>query len=82
MTQDGTSHYMKGLVLLLCYVVIAACFFVLRTPQGEYYFPFFIYVILKIILKNKKALAFVNIYEAKNLKSKLDKYFLEQIYLT
>ncbi|XP_056172648.1 vacuolar cation/proton exchanger 3 [Syzygium oleosum] len=31
--QDGTSHYMKGLVLLLCYVVIAACFFVLRTPQ-------------------------------------------------
>ncbi|KAF8038518.1 hypothetical protein BT93_B1156 [Corymbia citriodora subsp. variegata] len=30
--QDGTSHYMKGLVLLLCYVVIGACFFVLRTP--------------------------------------------------
>ncbi|GLT55730.1 hypothetical protein SLA2020_288250 [Shorea laevis] len=31
--QDGTSHYMKGLVLLLCYFVIGACFFVLRTPQ-------------------------------------------------
>ncbi|GLT55729.1 hypothetical protein SLA2020_288240 [Shorea laevis] len=31
--QDGTSHYMKGLVLLLCYIVIGACFFVLRTPQ-------------------------------------------------
>ncbi|XP_077217168.1 vacuolar cation/proton exchanger 1a-like isoform X3 [Tasmannia lanceolata] len=30
--QDGTSHYMKGLVLLLCYFVIGACFFVLRTP--------------------------------------------------
>ncbi|XP_073044517.1 vacuolar cation/proton exchanger 3 [Primulina eburnea] len=30
--QDGTSHYMKGLVLLLCYVVIAACFFVVKTP--------------------------------------------------
>lgn len=30
--QDGTSHYMKGLVLLLCYVVIAACFFVFKTP--------------------------------------------------
>ncbi|XP_077222951.1 cation exchanger 4 [Tasmannia lanceolata] len=30
--QDGTSHYMKGLVLLLCYIVIGACFFVLRTP--------------------------------------------------
>ncbi|XAR68821.1 hypothetical protein NMG60_11000196 [Bertholletia excelsa] len=25
--QDGTSHYVKGLVLLLCYIVIAACFF-------------------------------------------------------
>ncbi|XP_073150010.1 vacuolar cation/proton exchanger 3-like [Henckelia pumila] len=30
--QDGTSHYMKGLVLLLCYVVIGACFFVFKTP--------------------------------------------------
>ncbi|KAM3689805.1 hypothetical protein ACJW31_09G073600 [Castanea mollissima] len=29
---DGTSHYMKGLVLLLCYIVIAACFFVSKTP--------------------------------------------------
>ncbi|WOH10972.1 hypothetical protein DCAR_0830449 [Daucus carota subsp. sativus] len=26
--QDGTSHYMKGLILLLCYIVIGACFFV------------------------------------------------------
>lgn len=35
--QDGTSHYMKGLVLLLCYVVIGACFFVYKTPlqQGD-----------------------------------------------
>ncbi|GAU27452.1 hypothetical protein TSUD_161380 [Trifolium subterraneum] len=30
--QDGTSHYMKGLVLLLCYLVIGACFFVQRSP--------------------------------------------------
>ncbi|KAJ6837412.1 vacuolar cation/proton exchanger 1a [Iris pallida] len=30
--QDGTSHYLKGLVLLLCYVVMGACFFVLKTP--------------------------------------------------
>lgn len=30
--QDGTSHYMKGLVLLLCYIVIGACFFVAKTP--------------------------------------------------
>ncbi|RZB92268.1 Vacuolar cation/proton exchanger 3 [Glycine soja] len=30
--QDGTSHYMKGVVLLLCYIVIGACFFVQRTP--------------------------------------------------
>ncbi|XP_051113653.1 vacuolar cation/proton exchanger 3-like [Andrographis paniculata] len=26
--QDGTSHYLKGIVLLLCYFVIGACFFV------------------------------------------------------
>ncbi|KAH7837761.1 hypothetical protein Vadar_017649 [Vaccinium darrowii] len=26
--QDGTSHYMKGIVLCLCYTVIGACFFV------------------------------------------------------
>lgn len=32
--QDGTSHYMKGLVLLLCYVVIGACFFVLKTSPA------------------------------------------------
>ncbi|KAK9153514.1 hypothetical protein Sjap_000994 [Stephania japonica] len=30
--QDGTSHYMKGLVLLLCYIVIGATFFVLKSP--------------------------------------------------
>ncbi|GAB2265721.1 Vacuolar cation/proton exchanger 3 [Dionaea muscipula] len=30
--QEGSSHYMKGLILLLCYVVIAACFFVVKTP--------------------------------------------------
>lgn len=33
--QDGTYHYMKGLVLLLCYVVIGACFFVQRTPLNQ-----------------------------------------------
>ncbi|CAJ1805553.1 unnamed protein product [Sphenostylis stenocarpa] len=33
--QDGTSHYMKGLVLLLCYIVIGACFFVQRTPFNQ-----------------------------------------------
>ncbi|XVE62041.1 hypothetical protein DITRI_Ditri06bG0087100 [Diplodiscus trichospermus] len=30
--QDGTSHYLKGLVLLLLYFVIGACFFVSKTP--------------------------------------------------
>ncbi|XP_047330320.1 vacuolar cation/proton exchanger 3-like [Impatiens glandulifera] len=30
--QDGTSHYMKGLVLLLCYIVIGTCFFVFPSP--------------------------------------------------
>ncbi|KAJ8898911.1 hypothetical protein K2173_008404 [Erythroxylum novogranatense] len=29
--QGGTSHYMKGLALLLCYIVIGACFFVTNT---------------------------------------------------
>ncbi|KAG7033771.1 Vacuolar cation/proton exchanger 3 [Cucurbita argyrosperma subsp. argyrosperma] len=33
--QDGTSHYIKGLILLLCYIIIAACFFVSKT-QEEY----------------------------------------------
>eukprot|EP00262_Sarcandra_glabra_P020263 TRINITY_DN798_c0_g1_i1.p1 TRINITY_DN798_c0_g1~~TRINITY_DN798_c0_g1_i1.p1 ORF type:complete len:448 (+),score=41.24 TRINITY_DN798_c0_g1_i1:93-1436(+) len=30
--QDGTSHYLKGLVLLICYFIIGTCFFVLKTP--------------------------------------------------
>ncbi|VAH61049.1 unnamed protein product [Triticum turgidum subsp. durum] len=30
--QDGTSHYLKGVLLLLCYIVIGACFFVTRQP--------------------------------------------------
>ncbi|KAH6798224.1 cation exchanger 1 [Perilla frutescens var. hirtella] len=30
--QDGTSHYMKGVVLLLSYAIISACFFVYRSP--------------------------------------------------
>jgi Ca2+:H+ antiporter len=33
--QDGTSHYMKGFVLLLCYVVIGACFFISKTIPGQ-----------------------------------------------
>nr|AGI03022.1 calcium exchanger [Vigna unguiculata] len=33
--QGGTSHYMKGLILLLCYIVIGACFFVERTPLNQ-----------------------------------------------
>lgn len=33
--QDGTSHYMKGFVLLLCYFVIGACFFVSTRPNTD-----------------------------------------------
>ncbi|KAK9727135.1 hypothetical protein RND81_05G260500 [Saponaria officinalis] len=33
--QDGTSHYMKGAVLLFVYVVISACFLVLQSPNHE-----------------------------------------------
>ncbi|URE40535.1 Vacuolar cation proton exchanger [Musa troglodytarum] len=35
--QDGSWHYMKGLVLLLCYVVIAALFFFYQTPLDHVY---------------------------------------------
>ncbi|KAL8089537.1 hypothetical protein AgCh_039129 [Apium graveolens] len=34
--QDGTSHYLKGLVLCLAYVVIAACFFVQKLPSSNH----------------------------------------------
>ncbi|KAE8697025.1 Vacuolar cation/proton exchanger 4 [Hibiscus syriacus] len=30
--QDGTSHYMKGVVLCLCYIAISVCFFVHKVP--------------------------------------------------
>lgn len=30
--QDGTNHYLKGVVLLLCYIVIGLCFFFLKSP--------------------------------------------------
>ncbi|KAH6777850.1 cation exchanger 1 [Perilla frutescens var. hirtella] len=30
--QDGSSHYLKGLVLLFCYLVFGASFFVSRAP--------------------------------------------------
>ncbi|KAJ9180579.1 hypothetical protein P3X46_008801 [Hevea brasiliensis] len=33
--QDGTSHYLKGLALLLCYFVIGACFFVSKAPLHQ-----------------------------------------------
>ncbi|KAF7121206.1 hypothetical protein RHSIM_Rhsim13G0069600 [Rhododendron simsii] len=33
--QDGTSHYMKGIVLCLCYAVIGACFFVHRIVLDQ-----------------------------------------------
>ncbi|RWW14861.1 hypothetical protein GW17_00021329 [Ensete ventricosum] len=33
--QDGTSHYLKGLVPLLCYLAIGACFFVFDSPADQ-----------------------------------------------
>ncbi|KAL2479465.1 Vacuolar cation/proton exchanger 3 [Abeliophyllum distichum] len=35
MFVDGTSHYLKGLVLLLCYLVIGASFFIFRTTNNH-----------------------------------------------
>nr|XP_043609731.1 vacuolar cation/proton exchanger 1-like [Erigeron canadensis] len=34
--QDGSSHYLKGLILGLAYVVIGACFFVQYAPSNQY----------------------------------------------
>ncbi|CAK9139947.1 unnamed protein product [Ilex paraguariensis] len=33
--QDGTSHYLKGMVLMLCYIIISACFFVFRAQTTD-----------------------------------------------
>lgn len=33
--QDGTSHYMKGVVLCLAYCAIAACFFFHKLPISK-----------------------------------------------
>lgn len=34
--QDGTSHYLKGLILVLCYIVIGACFFVSSPTSTDH----------------------------------------------
>ncbi|KAK1362370.1 Vacuolar cation/proton exchanger [Heracleum sosnowskyi] len=34
MLQEGTSTYFKGLMLLLCYLIVAASFFVHKDPQS------------------------------------------------
>ncbi|CAN1771568.1 Vacuolar cation/proton exchanger 3 [Linum perenne] len=39
--QDGTSNYLKGLILLLCYIVIGACFFVTTSPLSKRSLPSF-----------------------------------------
>nr|GMD84225.1 vacuolar cation/proton exchanger 3-like [Ipomoea batatas] len=33
MLQEGTSNYFKGLMLLLCYLIVAASFFVHIDPE-------------------------------------------------
>ncbi|KAI3694656.1 hypothetical protein L1987_77624 [Smallanthus sonchifolius] len=33
--QDGSSHYLKGVTLILAYVVTGACFFVQHVPFGK-----------------------------------------------
>ncbi|CAM8948673.1 unnamed protein product [Rhodiola kirilowii] len=35
MLQEGTSNYFKGLMLILCYVIVAASFFVHVDPSAE-----------------------------------------------
>lgn len=50
--QDGTSHYLKGVVLLLCYFVIGASFFVSVSPTGKTSYIFVIFVLLYLLLIN------------------------------
>ncbi|KAG2246142.1 hypothetical protein Bca52824_085770 [Brassica carinata] len=33
--QEGTSNYFKGLMLILCYLIVAASFFVHEDPQQD-----------------------------------------------
>ncbi|RLM66628.1 hypothetical protein C2845_PM16G22370 [Panicum miliaceum] len=35
MLQDGTANYLKGLMLILCYLIVAASFFVHVDPQSS-----------------------------------------------
>ncbi|CAN0857896.1 Vacuolar cation/proton exchanger 5 [Linum grandiflorum] len=37
--QEGTSNYFKGLMLILCYVIVAASFFVHEDPSSESQLP-------------------------------------------
>ncbi|WMV60362.1 hypothetical protein MTR67_053747 [Solanum verrucosum] len=39
MLQDGTSNYFKGLMLLFCYLIVAASFFVHIDPESIREFP-------------------------------------------
>lgn len=34
--QDGTANYFKGLMLVLCYLIVAASFFVHMDPQDPH----------------------------------------------
>lgn len=36
--QEGTSNYFKGLMLILCYLIVAASFFVHVDPDSSKYF--------------------------------------------
>jgi Ca2+:H+ antiporter len=37
MLQEGTSNYFKGLMLILCYLIVAASFFVHVDPKSSKY---------------------------------------------
>ncbi|VFQ64384.1 unnamed protein product [Cuscuta campestris] len=39
MLQEGTSNYFKGLMLLLCYLIVAASFYVHMDPKSIQYKP-------------------------------------------
>lgn len=38
--QEGTSNYFKGLMLILCYLIVAASFFVHVDPNSSKYFVY------------------------------------------
>jgi Ca2+:H+ antiporter len=49
--QEGTSNYFKGLMLILCYLIVAASFFVHVDPDASKYI---VYCFVRCIMHESK----------------------------